>query len=193
MSEAVIRALKNALKMAFAVMLAACVHDLLQITDPLRKSWSVITAIIVMMSNLGSSLKASAERLVGTGLGALIGVGFSFLIKNGDLATIGYFVGIGTLGFSIGCTVLICTALGIKTSLRLTCITLSLVLFIATTSKVSPWEIGRERFLDSVIGIISALITQIVLFRQLAEEDLREAADQDLAGLCRRPSRSNRL
>ncbi len=175
MNESVLRALKNALKMTVAVMLASCIHDLLQITDPLRKSWSVITAIIVMMSNLGSSLKASGERLFGTGLGAIIGVAFSLLIKNGDLSALGYFAGIGALGVSVGCTVLICTALGIKTSLRLTCITLTLVLFVATTSKESPWVIGRERFLDSVIGIVSALITQIILFRQLAEQELRQA------------------
>ena len=52
--------------------------------------WAVLTAVIVMQASVGGSLKATSERLVGTGAGAIWGAALGVAIPHpGPLATAG--------------------------------------------------------------------------------------------------------
>jgi uncharacterized membrane protein YgaE (UPF0421/DUF939 family) len=187
------RAWKNALKMALAVALAWWVHDLMRLAfkawslpdwmsfaDPSRRAWTILTAVVVMQSNLGSSFQASGTRLVGTGVGALIGA---------TAASVGILLGASAnvlvVGLAVGAASLICTGLGLKASLRLACMTLGLVVVTSLPSERpagDPWLIGRERFLDSCIGIGAALLTQLLVFPEPAERELRQSLAKALKG-----------
>jgi uncharacterized membrane protein YgaE (UPF0421/DUF939 family) len=188
------RALKNALKMAVAAVLAMLAHDLMHavarqlpefvsFADPSRKAWSVLTACLVMQSNLGGSLRDAGSRLVGTGVGALIGAlaAVALLPFKGGLHWV---LAVAAVGLSVGLTSLICTAVGLKTSLRLACMTLALVLvtFLDPSRPDDPWVLGRERFVDVAIGIGVALLTQLLVFPQPAERELRQSLAKLLNG-----------
>src|SRR6516165_7384839 len=168
------RVLKNAIKMAIAAVLALWVHQVMPWPDKSRVAWSVVSALVVMQSNVGGSLQASATRLVGTFVGALLGA-----VVVSLFGVHGNFLGVA---LAVALTVLICTWLNITESLRLACVTLIVVL-LSTNTDAPGWRIGLERFLDISLGIVAALVTQLVVFPQLAGVELRQSVGKTL-GKC---------
>ena len=62
--------LKQPLKTGVAAALATVTYQLLQLP---HGYWAVISAVLVMQSNLGRSINAGVHRLLGTAVGALVG------------------------------------------------------------------------------------------------------------------------
>jgi uncharacterized membrane protein YccC len=188
------RPLKNAFKMALAAALAMLAHDLMHevaqilpsifsFADPSRKAWSVLTACVVMQSNLGNSIQTSSTRLIGTGVGALIGaLAVSVLVPF--KADFHWLLSVFVVGVAVGLTSLICTAIGLKSSLRLACMTLALVVVTCLDPRRhdDPWLIARERFFDSCIGIGAALLVLVLVFPEPAEKELRQSLVKVLQG-----------
>jgi hypothetical protein len=166
------RALQNAIKMAVAAVLALAAHESLPWPDQTRFAWSVVSAMVVMQSNVGSSVGASWTRLVGTFVGALLGA-----VVVGLLGIHATFLGVAV---AVALTVLVCHWLNITDSVRLACVTLIVVL-VSSRPDVPAWRIGLERFLDIAIGIVAALVTQLLIFPQLAGGELRKSVAQTLA------------
>jgi uncharacterized membrane protein YccC len=108
--------------------------------------WSAITTLIVMQSTLGSAVAISAQRFVGTAIGAACGalVGTHF---PGNIAVFGLAV------FVIG---VFCTAVRLERSAyRYASITLAIVMLIARSN--SQWIIALHRFCEVSIGIAVGL------------------------------------
>jgi uncharacterized membrane protein YccC len=122
-----------------------------------------------MQSNLGSSWKASGQRLLGTAVGALTGAIFTWLL-GGNLVW---------LGAAVCVTLLVCSWLGLRESLRLAGVTLALVML--SGQDASPWAVAGQRFLDVVLGILSALLTQTVVWPSRAGAELRQELGRALA------------
>jgi uncharacterized membrane protein YgaE (UPF0421/DUF939 family) len=144
--------MKHAVKSGVAAALAVLGHQYLPLPDRSHGTWAAVSALIVMQSNLGSSWKASGQRLLGTAVGALTGAVFSGLLGGAAL----------WLGAAVCVTLLVCSWLGLRESLRLAGATLVLVMLSGTDA--GPWLIAGERFVDVVLGIVCALLTQSVLW-----------------------------
>lgn len=126
---------------------AAVVSLLVARLFPLPETyWAAISTLIVMQSNLGEALPISAQRLVGTAIGAIFG-GFVAMHFKGNVAAFGVAV------FAIG---LLCTALKMdRGAYRHAGFTLAIVLLVPRSG--NEWVIASHRFLEVSIGVVVGL------------------------------------
>jgi uncharacterized membrane protein YccC len=110
--------------------------------------WAVISAIIVMQSNLGRSIGAGASRLIGTAVGALVATIVYRLAGPNSAA----------LFVAVVLTMLICSLTGLKQSQRLAGVTVPIVMLLGERS---AWRAGTDRFIDVALGILIALAVSI--------------------------------
>lgn len=114
--------------------------------------WACMSAIVVMQSEAADTLAASRDRLVGTAIGALVGLGASYF-WTGRLIV--YAV-----------AVLVCMVLtemvGSKSAGRLAGMTVTIVLLAANSR--AHWEVAYDRFLEVGFGILVALVVSKVLW-----------------------------
>jgi uncharacterized membrane protein YccC len=113
--------------------------------------WGSISAIIVLQSNMGATVSASRDRILGTLIGAALGFSFSLfgaLPWNFVLAVLA--------------AVIVCGLLGLRTSSRLAGVTIAIVMLV---QKAGPrWELALDRVVEVMLGIVVALaVTTLVL------------------------------
>ena len=126
--------------------------------------WSAITAIIVMQSNVGSTVRASRDRLIGTALGAVLG---SLASPWGRYPL--------AFALTLLAGMLICALLRLRNSVRLTGVTICIVMLVQRSG--SQWRIAADRFFEVSLGILVALLVSVLVLPQRARQHLR----QDLA------------
>jgi hypothetical protein len=150
--------LKHALKTAVAAMVAMLTSRALGITD---SSWAVISAVIVMQVNLGSSLSASRSRILGTTIGALVGAAGVWVL--------------GVTPWSVGAmlivTILLCTSLRLEDGYRLAAATTAIVML---AEGPDVWSVGFYRFVNVILGILAAVAVSMFLWPSRAKDHLRE-------------------
>jgi len=152
---------KHALKTAIAAGLTLLGYRILGLSDLANEAWAVVSAVIVMQSNVGSSLKASWSRLQGTAIGALVAAAVAAMLGHGVLG----------LSLAIAGTVIICARLGLQDSLRLAGATVVVVML--SNPGANPWAVGLERYGDTAAGIAMALLTQLLIWPARAGRELR--------------------
>src|SRR3974377_1827139 len=113
--------------------------------------WGSISAIIVLQSNVGATVNASRERLLGALIGAALGFSFSLfgvLPWNFILAVL--------------TAIILCGLLGLRNSSRLAGVTIAIIMLV---QKDGPrWGLAAERIGEVILGIVVALaITTLIL------------------------------
>jgi uncharacterized membrane protein YccC len=108
--------------------------------------WAAISAFIVMGSDVGTTMAASRDRLIGTAIGAVLGAVFATF----------WGVHLLSFGVAVAATALICESLGLGKNYRLACVTVAIIMLINTA--VAPWKASTYRFLEVALGIIVALL-----------------------------------
>jgi uncharacterized membrane protein YccC len=123
--------------------------------------WGSISAIIVLQSNVGSTVNASRDRILGTLIGAVLGFSFSLfgvLPWNFMLAVLA--------------AVIVCGLLGLRSSSRLAGVTIAIVMLV---QKAGPrWELALDRVVEVVLGIVVALAVTTLVFPDRARLRLRD-------------------
>lgn len=113
--------------------------------------WASITALIVMQSTFGAALSISAQRFVGTAVGAALGAVAAAYFQSNAAA-------FGLLVFLIG---LLCATLRVdRTAYRYASITLAIIILIPHPE--GPWTAALHRFIEVSIGILVALVIAAV-------------------------------
>lgn len=108
--------------------------------------WASITALIVMQSTFGAALSISAQRFVGTAVGAVLGAAAATYVHGNVIVY-------GVLVFLIG---LLCSVLHVeRTAYRYATITLAIIMLIPRA--MPPWMTAAHRFIEVSLGIIVAL------------------------------------
>ncbi|EFL52450.1 conserved hypothetical protein [Solidesulfovibrio fructosivorans JJ]] len=116
--------------------------------------WAVITAVIVMQANIGGSIRAAWARLLGTGVGAAMGI---VAVHFGGVTW-------PALGLAVFATVMVCTAVPfLRESSRVGGITAVIVL-LAGHGNLSALTLGLDRFFEIAVGIITALAVSMSFF-----------------------------
>ncbi len=128
--------------------------------------WGAISAIIVLQSNFGATITASRDRVVGTVIGAVFGFAFSLF---------------GTLPWNYLLAVLaamvLCGALGLRSSSRLAGVTISIVMLVQTGG--SHWRLALDRVGQVLLGIVVALAVSTLVFPDRARLRLRDGLAQE--------------
>jgi hypothetical protein len=128
--------------------------------------WGSISAIIVLQSNVGSTVNASRDRLLGTLIGAALGFSFSLF---------------GTLPWNyilaVLAAIVICGLLGLRSSSRLAGVTITIVMLVHKEG--SLWGLAMDRVIEVVLGIIVALAVSTLVFPDRARLRLRDGLAQE--------------
>jgi uncharacterized membrane protein YccC len=108
--------------------------------------WVAISAFVVMGSDVGATIVASRNRLIGTAIGAALAAVFVALLGSNLM----------WFGIAVATTTLICESAGLGQSYRLACVTVAIVMLINTAD--SPWRSAAYRFIEVALGIVIALL-----------------------------------
>lgn len=136
--------------------------------------WCVLTAIIVSQANLGQTLKAARDRFLGGLIGCFLGSLFTWLYGETVL----------TLGLSVTLTVMICAFAHLKDAIRVATLAVAVVMLSwATHTEYSPWLFGFFRFIDSCIGIITAVVVSHLILPSQAQDIIRDNVSDAILGI----------
>ncbi|MGA3135472.1 MAG: FUSC family protein [Terracidiphilus sp.] len=128
--------------------------------------WGAISAIIVMQSNMGATVTASRDRLLGTLIGALLGFSFSLF---------------GALPwnyiFAVLAAVIVCGLLGLRSSARLAGVTITIIMLVQKAG--SRWDLALDRVGEVVLGIVVALAVTTLVLPDRARLRLRDGLAQE--------------
>ena len=106
--------------------------------------WGSISAIIVLQSNVGATVTASRDRLLGTFMGAAFGFACSVFGAppwNYILAVI--------------LAIVVCGLLSLRNSSRLAAVTITIIMLVPKSG--SRWELALDRVGEVLLGIVVAL------------------------------------
>lgn len=131
--------------------------------------WGSISAIIVLQSNVGSTVTASRDRLIGTLIGAAFGAGFSLIDESVPLILV-YLL-------AVVLAMVTCSLLGLKNSSRLAGVTVTIILLVHRTG--SNWTLPMHRVLEVLLGIVVALGFSTLVLPSRARTRLRDGLAQE--------------
>lgn len=128
--------------------------------------WGAISAIIVLQSNFGATISASRDRILGTVIGALLGFSFSLfgvLPWNYLLALL--------------VAVIVCGLLGLRSSSRLACVTITIVMLVQKPG--TRWSLALDRVSEVFLGIVVAIAISTLVLPDRARLRLRDGLAQE--------------
>ncbi|MGA2084339.1 MAG: FUSC family protein [Terracidiphilus sp.] len=128
--------------------------------------WGAISAIIVMQSNMGATVTASRDRLLGTLIGALLGFSFSLF----GVLPWNYI-------FAVLAAVIVCGLLGLRSSARLAGVTITIIMLVQKAG--SRWDLALDRVSEVVLGIVVALAVTTLVLPDRARLRLRDGLAQE--------------
>ena len=120
----------------------------------------------MLQSDVGSTVSASRDRLLGTLIGAVFGFSFSLfgvLPWNYILAVLA--------------AVIVCGLLGLRNSSRLAGVTITLVMLVEKTGP--RWSLALDRVSQVVLGIVVALAVTTLVLPDRARLRLRDGLAQE--------------
>jgi len=157
--------LRHALRVVTAVVAAFAVVKLLGLP---QGWWAVITALLVVQTSVGGSLKAALDRLWGTIAGALYGAAVAIIIPH--VTDIG-------LAVAIAAAILPLAYLAaVNPIFRVAPVTALIVLLPIYGHAASPLISALDRVFEIIIGNIVALAVTFAILPTRAHNQLREAA-----------------
>jgi uncharacterized membrane protein YccC len=140
-------------KNALLTAVATCVCYWITLALGLKTGyWAAITCIVVCQSEVGATLVASRDRLIGTAIGALTGWG-AVLVWHGHVAM---------FGLAVGVTIALCNILDLKTAGRLAGVTVAIVVLVQREGPA--WQIAASRFLEVSLGVVVALVMTVIFY-----------------------------
>ncbi len=128
--------------------------------------WGAISAIIVLQSNVGATVSASRDRLLGTLMGALLGFACSVF----DAPPWNYIL-------AVLLAVVVCGLLGLRNSSRLACVTITIIMLVPLPGP--RWSLALDRVGEVLLGIVVALLVSTLVFPDRARIWLRDGLAQE--------------
>ncbi len=168
-------ALKTAIAAGLSLILGIAFSQIFDRPEHLVNGlWSVVSAIVVMQAHLGGTYQAAWVRFLGVLVGSI--AGGVFVVFLGDDAL--------SLGIGVFSTIIICSMLNIKESFRIASMSAAVIIILVGAKPTeSPWLFSLYRFLDSCIGILTAVFVAQVLWPEKAVEKLRQSLIKALAAI----------
>ncbi|HVN93585.1 MAG TPA: FUSC family protein [Terracidiphilus sp.] len=128
--------------------------------------WGSISAIIVLQSNVGATVSASRDRLLGT----LMGAGFGFACSVFGRLPWNYIV-------ALILAIVVCGLLSLRNSSRLAAVTITIIMLVP---KSGPrWELALDRVGEVLLGIVVALLVTTLVLPDRARLWLRDGLAQE--------------
>jgi len=157
----------HALRLSIAATLAALVGERLNVG---HMYWLMFTTVMVMQGEIGSSIKRSIERTVGTLIGAPLGIVI--------LMMVGYYHGVVLMSILVVSLSLVILIIPKNYGLGVVFITVCVIIAFALLGDMAIEDTAFNRIADTIFGTIIAIIVSIVVFpRSLDKLLLKEWID----------------
>ena len=152
--------LRHAVRVSVAVGAAFTISSLFHMP---QGYWSVFTAVIVVQTSVGGTITASAERLLGTVVGALVGVAGAYLrartvVEEGLVLS----AAVAILAF----------AAAVRPQLRVAPITAAIVLVGGSAAHMDPILAAVWRVVEILIGSAIGVAATLLVFPARARKAL---------------------
>jgi uncharacterized membrane protein YccC len=157
--------LRLAVRVTTAAVLAFALAKLLGFA---HGYWAVITAIIVMQTSVGGSMKAAVDRLLGTMAGALYGAAVALLVPHGTTAELATAMVAAILPLAL--------LSAIKPNFKVAPVTAFIVLVPLSGVPAPPFTYALERILEISIGSVVGLATALLVLPARAHHNLARLA-----------------
>lgn len=128
--------------------------------------WGSISAIIVLQSNVGATVTASRDRLLGT----FIGAGFGFACSVFGAPPWNYIL-------AVVLAIVVCGLLSLRNSSRLAAVTITIIMLVPIAG--SRWDLALDRVGEVLLGIVVALAVSTLVFPDRARLWLRDGLAQE--------------
>jgi uncharacterized membrane protein YccC len=132
--------------------------------------WGSISAIIVLQSNVGATVAASRDRMLGTLIGAALGFGFSLF----GPPLVSYVV-------ALLVAIVACGLMGLRNSSRLACVTITIVMLVHKEG--ARWTLALDRVSEVILGIVVALAVTALVLPDRARLRLRDGLAAEFLAL----------
>lgn len=140
---------KHAIKVAVA---AAICYEITRRLGSGQGWWAAITSIVVLQSDVGTTLRTCRDRLIGTAIGALLGWPVSIFWHGNVL-----FYALATAFL-----IIFCNLIGLSNAGRLGAVALTVIVLVHF--EVSPGRAALSRFLEVALGVVVALLVQWTIY-----------------------------
>lgn len=131
------------IKTALSVGICIILLRILRVDSPF---YACIAAVITMQTTVENSFQTGKNRLIGTTIGAIIGIIFSYIAPHSAILTV--------IGVSL--IIYITNILHENKSANIACVVFLAIMINLKT--ISPLQYGINRFIETAIGIIVAVI-----------------------------------
>ena len=128
--------------------------------------WGSISAIILLQSNVGATVTASRDRVIGTVIGAAVGFAFSLMHP----LWLSYVLALLVAMFA-------CVLMGMRNSSRLAGVTITIVMLVHQEG--AKWGLAFDRVIEVLLGIVVALAVTTLVFPDRARIRLRDGLAQE--------------
>lgn len=135
------------IKTGIAVALCILIGDLFKLSNPF---FAVVASIITMGKTVGVSYKVGKNRIIGTSIGAFVGLLCACILPGNAIAC----------GLAVILLITLCNHLSLQSSISVGC----MVLVAIMTNVNDPILYSFTRLFDTCIGIIVALLVNISFF-----------------------------
>jgi uncharacterized membrane protein YccC len=115
--------------------------------------WAVLTSVIIIQASVGSSLKASLDRLMATVAGAIWGVAVALAVPHGTLPLLGAALALALAPLAI--------LAAFRPSFRLAPVTAIIMLLSASGSQLGPLSYAIDRVLEIALGCVIGLAVSL--------------------------------
>ncbi|MCC5660907.1 FUSC family protein [Nostoc sp. XA010] len=149
---------RHALRLALITTLAELLASLFQLP---RGYWITLTALVALKPNFGGTSQTTVQRVVGTILGAIIGIALVLLVKN-------------SFAIAVCFLLLVFVAMSVRSlsySLFIILLTPAIILLLNIISS-GGWKVGILRIFDSLAGGVLALLGSYLLFPRWERQQL---------------------
>ena len=162
--------LRLSARMTVAALLSFAVGERLGLA---QSYWAVLTAIIVMQANVGGSLKATAERLIGTIGGSLWGLAVTLTVPHGQPLSTAFALLMVVAPLAV--------VAAFRPGLRVAPVTGVVLLLSALASQSGPIHAAADRTLEIALGCAMAFLVSLALLPARAHGELAELGGKVLA------------
>ncbi len=142
-----------------------------------QSTWAVLTALIVMQASVGGSLKATADRFVGSLGGAVWGVAVSLAVPHEGPVSLGVALTVGVLPLAV--------VAAIRPTYRVAPVTAIILLLGPTGAAPGAVTSAVQRMLEIGLGSLVALAVALLVLPERAHGHLAKAAGEALGLMAR--------
>jgi uncharacterized membrane protein YccC len=157
--------LRLALRITVAGLVAFALAHLLDLP---QGYWAVLTAVIVIQANIGGSLKAASDRLIGTLAGGVYGVVIMSFMPQAGVVWHGVALVVLLVPLAI--------AAALRPGLRVAPVTAIIVLLGTTSQTIGLLPSTFDRVIEIALGSAIAFVVSLFVLPTRAHAQLAEAA-----------------